>query len=120
MKDLILVVILVLLGAVALGLFGFFGVESVLWDNAYDHALSKYKEAYAHRDDAGVAGPAAFIAQYESAETQLENTHTEDPEKLEKAKNLHACGLSLQGYLNLKANGFRTDSFEKAAAACAP
>src|SRR5262245_13809528 len=120
MKDLILVALLVVLGALALGLFGFFGLESVLWDNAYDQALGKYKEAYAHRDDAGPNGAAAFIAQYELTERQLEGTHTEDPEKLQKAKDLHACGLSLQGYLNLKAHGFRTDSFEKAAAACAP
>jgi hypothetical protein len=119
MKDWILVVLLILLAALALGLFGFFGLQGFVWDQAYDRALSKYKEAYAHRDDR--AGPHAlsFTEEYDAAEKKLENTRTEDPERLQKFKDLYACGLSLKGYHNLKMNGFRTDPFEKSAAACA-
>lgn len=119
MKDWILIALLVLSAAMALGLFGFFGLEGLIWDNAYDHALSKYKEAYAHRDDAGAPGATPFIEEYEGAEQKLENTRTEDPERLQKVKDLHACGLSLVGYRKLKANGFGAASFEKSAAVCA-
>ena len=118
MKDWILIAILVLSAAMALGLFGFFGLEGFLWDSAYDHALSKYKEAYAHRDDAGAPGATSFLEEYETAEQKLENTHTDDSERLQKVKDLHACGLSLEGYRKLKANGFGAASFEKSAAAC--
>ncbi len=119
MKDWILIVILVLSAAMALGLFGFFGLEGFLWDSAYDHALSKYKDAYTHRDDAGAPGATSFIEEYEAAQQKLENTSIEDPERLQKVKDLHACGLSLEGYRKLKANGFGAASFEKAAAPCA-
>src|SRR6266700_8199415 len=53
MKDWILIALLILLAAMALGLFGFFGLQGFIWDRAYDQALSKYGEAYAHRDDSG-------------------------------------------------------------------
>lgn len=103
----------------ALGLFGFFGLQTFIWDRAYDQALSKYKEAYAHRDDAGSRNSLSFYEQYDAAEKQLENARIDDPERLQKFKDLHACGLSLKGYRNLKVNGFGAASFEKAAAACA-
>jgi hypothetical protein len=119
MKDWMLVAILILSAAMALGLFGFFGLEGFLWDNAYDRALSKYREAYAHRDDRETPNTTSFLEQYDAAEKQLENTHTDDPKRLQKIKDLHACGLSLQGYRNLKTNGFKTTPFEKSAAACA-
>ena len=119
MKDWILIGLLILLAALALGLFGFFGLQGFVWDQAYDRALSRYKEAYAHRDDGGGPHALTFIEEYDAAEKQLENTQIQDPERLQKFKDLHACGLSLKGYRNLKVNGFRTDPFEKAAAACA-
>jgi hypothetical protein len=115
LKDWILVALLILLAAMALGLFGFFGLQTFLWDRAYDHALSKYKDAYAHRDDRGSPN---FYVEYDAAERKLENTRIDDPERLQKFKDLHACGLSLKGYRNLKVNGFGTAPFEKAAAAC--
>jgi hypothetical protein len=118
MKDWVLIGILILSAAMAFGLFGFFGLESLLWDNAYDRALSKYKDAYAHRDDVGTPNADSFIQQYEAAEKELENERISDPERLQKTKDLHACGLSLQGYVNLKAHGFGADSFDKAASAC--
>jgi hypothetical protein len=118
MKDWILVVLLIPLAALALGLFGFFGVQGFVWDRAYDHALSKYKEAYAHRDDLGSPNVLSFDQEYDTAEKQLENARVEDPERLQKFKDLHACGLSLMGYHNLKVNGFGAASFEKAAASC--
>ena len=118
MKDWILIVILILSAAMALGLFGFFGLEGFLWDSAYDHALSKYKEAFAHRDDVGNPNATSLLDEYDAAEQKLENTHTDDPERLQKIKDLHACGLSLQGYRNLKVSGFNTTPFEKSAAAC--
>jgi hypothetical protein len=119
MKDWILVVLLILLAALAFGLFGFFGLQGVIWDRAYDQALSKYKQAYTHRDDPGGPSASSFYELYDAAEKQLENTHTEDPERLQKVKDLHGCGLSLEGYRNLKVSGFNTTPFEKAAAACA-
>jgi hypothetical protein len=51
MKDWMLVVFLIPLAAIALGLFGLIGLQGFVWDRAYDHALSAYKQAYAHRDD---------------------------------------------------------------------
>jgi|GEM_PF-4465747 len=119
MKDWILVALLILLAALALGLFGFFGLQTFVWDRAYDHALSKYKEAFAHRDDPERPHAPSFVEGYDAAEKQLEDIQTQDPERLQKFKDLHACGLSLKGYRNLKVNGFGTDAFEKAAAACA-
>jgi hypothetical protein len=119
MKDWILVVLLILLAALAFGLFGFFGLQGVVWDRAYDQAFSKYKQAYAHRDDPVGPNASSFFEQCDAAEKQLENTHTEDPERLQKVKVLHACGLSLQGYRSLKVSGFNTTPFEKSAAACA-
>jgi hypothetical protein len=116
LKDWILVALLILLAAMALGLFGFFGLQTFIWDRAYDQALSKYKEAYAHRD---MLGSSNALSSYDAAERQLENTRIDDPERLQKFKDLHACGLSLKGYRNLKVNGFGAASFEKAAAACA-
>ena len=118
MKDWILVSLLILLAATALGLFGFVGLQGFIWDRAYDHALSKYKEAYAHRDDRGSANVSSSNQQYDEAEKRLESLRTEDPERLQRFKELQACGLSLKGYHNLKANGFGAASFEKAAAAC--
>jgi hypothetical protein len=119
MKDWVLVALLILLAAMAFGLFGFFGLQTFIWDRDYDHALSKYKEAYAHRDDSERSNTPSFYDEYDAAERKLENTRIDDPERLQKFKDLHACGLSLKGYRNLKANGFRTDPFDKAAAACA-
>jgi hypothetical protein len=119
MKDWILIALLILLAALALGLFGFFGLQGLNWNRAYDHALAKYKEAYAHRDDPGAANASSFYVQYDAAEKQLENIRIEDPERLRKFNDLHACGLSLNGYRNLKASGFDAASFEKAAAVCA-
>ena len=119
MKDWILVALLILLASLALGLFGFFGLQTFLWDRAYDQAFSKYEEAYAHRDDRGSPNALSFYEKYEAAEKKLENTRIDDPERLQKVKDLHACGLSLKGYYNLKLNGFGAASFEKAAAACA-
>ena len=118
MKDWILVILLIVLAALALGLFGFFGLQGFMWDSAYDHALSKYKEAYAHRDDPGGPNAPSFFKEFDAAEQRLENAQTQDPERLQKFKDLHACGLSLKGYRNLKLNGFVTDPFDKAAAAC--
>ena len=118
MKDWILVALLILLAAMALGLFGFAGLQGFIWDRAYDRALSKYKEAYVHRDDPGSANVFPSYQEYDEAEKQLESIRTEDPERLQKFKDLHACGLSLKGYHDLKANGFGTASFEKAASAC--
>jgi hypothetical protein len=119
LKDWILVALLILLAALALGLFGFFGLQTFIWDRAYDQALSKYKEAYAHRDAVGSPNALSLYEEYDAAEKQLENTQIQDPERLQKLKDLHACGLSLKGYRNLKVNGFNTTPFEKAAAACA-
>ena len=119
MKDWILVALLILLAAMALGLFGFFGLQTIIWDRAYDQALSKYKDAYLHRDDAGSRTAPSLYEKYDAAERKLENTRIDDPERLQKLKDLRACGLSLKGYHDLKANGFGTASFEKAAAACA-
>jgi hypothetical protein len=119
MKDWILVALLVLLAAIALGLFGFFGLQTFVWDRAYDQALSKYKDAYAHRDDGAGRNALSFYEEYDAAEKRLESTRTDDPDRLQKINDLHACGLSLKGYLNLKVNGFGAASFEKAAAACA-
>ena len=118
MKDWILIVFLILLGTVALGLFGFVGLQGFIWDRDYDHALVKYKEAYAHRDDGGSANAFPSYQEYEEAEKRLESLQIEDPERLQKLKDLHACGLSLKGYHDLRANGFGTAPFEKAAAAC--
>ncbi|MGA9585966.1 MAG: hypothetical protein WBQ95_11605, partial [Terracidiphilus sp.] len=81
--------------------------------------LSKFKEAYTHRDDAGSPTASSFYEKYDAAERQLENTRIDDPERLQKLKDLHACGLSLEGYHDLKVNGFGAASFEKAAAKCA-
>jgi hypothetical protein len=120
MKDWILVILLIILAALALGLFGFFGLQGFVWDQAYDHALSKYREAYAHRDDPRGPNTPSFFKEFDAAEQRLENAQTQDdPEKLQKFKDLHTCGLSLKGYRNLKLNGFNTTPFEKAAAACA-
>ena len=119
MKDWILVALLILLAAMALGLFGFFGLQTFIWDRAYDHALSRYKEAYAHRDDPEKPNGHSLSEEYDAAERKLESIQMQDPERLQKFKDLHVCGLSLKGYRNLKANGFRTDPFDKAAAACA-
>ncbi|WP_348261193.1 hypothetical protein P8935_15460 [Telmatobacter sp. DSM 110680] len=119
MKDWALVALLIPLGAMALGLFGFFGMQRVIWDRAYDQALSKYRVAFVHRDDPGGANVFPLYQEYEEAEKQLESMQTEDPERLKRFKELQVCGLSLKGYRDLKANGFVTSRFEKAAAACA-
>jgi hypothetical protein len=119
LKDWILIALLILLALMALGLFGFFGLQGYIWDRAYDRALSKYKEAYAHRDDLGSPDAFSSFQEYDAAEKQLEDVRIEDPERLQRFKDLRACGLSLKGYHDLKVNGFGTASFEKAAAACA-
>jgi hypothetical protein len=119
MKDWILVVFLTPLAAMALGLFGFFGLQGFIWERAYDQALSKYREAFAHRDDPGNANAFPYYQEYDEAEKRLESIRTEDPKRLQRFNDLRACGLSLNGYHNLKVNGFGTASFEKAAAACA-
>jgi len=119
MKDWALIVLLIPLGAVALGLFGFFGMQRLIWDRAYDEALSKYRVAYVHRDDPGKANVFPTYQEYDAAEKHLESIRTEDPERLERFNDLRACGLSLKGYRDLKANGFVTSRFEKAAGACA-
>ncbi len=118
MKDWILIALLILLAAMALGLFGFFGLQGFIWDRAYDQALSKYGEAYAHRDDSGNADAFPSYQEYDEAEKRLESIRTEDPKRLQRFNDLHACGLSLKGYHDLKMNGFGAASFEKAAAAC--
>lgn len=119
MKDWVLVALLILLAATALGLFGFVGLQGFIWDRAYDHALTKYKEAYTRRDDPGGATVFPTYQEYEEAEKRLESIRTDDPERLQKFKDLQACGLSLKGYHDLKASGFGADSFEKAATSCA-
>jgi hypothetical protein len=119
MKDWALVALLIPLGAMALGLFGFFSMRGLIWDRAYDQALSKYRVAYVHRDDPGSATAFPSYQEFDEAEKRLESIRTEDPEKIQRFKDLHACGLSLKGYRDLKAHGFVTSTFEKAAAACA-
>lgn len=119
MKDWALVFLLILLGAMALGLFGFFSVRGLVWERAYDQALSKYREAYLHRDDSEKANVLPSYQEFDEAEKRLESIRTEDPERLQRFRDLHACGLSLKGYRDLKANGFVPATFEKAAAACA-
>jgi hypothetical protein len=119
MKDWILVALLILLAVMALGLFGFPVLQGFIWERAYDQAHSKYREAYAHRDDSGNANAFPDYQKYDEAEKRLESIRTEDPRRLQRFNDLHACGLSLKGYHDLKVNGFGTASFEKAAAACA-
>ena len=119
MKDWLLIALLILLGAMALGLFGFFGAQGFIWDRAYNHALSSYRDAYAHRDDPENTNAFPSYQEYDEAEKRLESIQTTDPERLQRFKNLHACGLSLKGYHDLKVHGFGTAAFEKAAAACA-
>lgn len=118
MKDWVLIAFLIPLAAIALGLFGFLGMQGFMWDRAYDNALSKYKEAYAHRNDEGSVSAFPSYQEYDEAEKRLESIETEDPERLQRFKDLHACGLSLKGYHDLRARGFGTALFEKAAAAC--
>jgi hypothetical protein len=119
MKYWALILLLIPLGAMSLGLFGFFGMQKLIWERAYDQALSKYRVAYVHRDDPGKADAFPSYQEYDKAEKRLESIGTDDPEKLQRFTELHACGLSLKGYRDLKANGFVTATFEKAAAACA-
>lgn len=119
MRDWILVALLILLIAMALGLFGFAGLQGLIWDRAYNQALSKYRTAYAHRDDPGRANAFPSYQDYDKSEERLESIWTEDAERLQRVRDLHACGLSLKGYHDLKVNGFGTAPFEKAAAACA-
>jgi hypothetical protein len=54
----------------------------------------------------------------DDAERRLESLETADPQRLEKSKGLYACGLSLKGYRELRALGFGTESFQKAAFEC--
>jgi hypothetical protein len=118
MKDWILVIFLVPLAAIALGLFGLIGLQGVVWDRAYDHALSRYQEAYAHRDDPDPSNTFPSLQQYDEAEKRLESIQTTDPDRIKKLSDLRACGLSLKGYHDLRANGFGSKPFEKSAAAC--
>ena len=67
MRDWILVALLILLIAMALGLFGFAGLQGLIWDRAYNQALSKYRTAYAHRDDPGRANAFPSYQDYDKA-----------------------------------------------------